>query len=352
MIELSDMNTVRLAVIGIGLVGKKHTELIRASDTCSLAGICDVDSSRWSVAEELNVPFYQRTEELLEQERPEGVIIATPNELHAGVAEICARRSVHVLIEKPIAGNLNDAHGIVKTADECGIQVLVGHHRRHNPLVKETRTLVSGGAIGKLVAVSVLWTLLKPADYYNVEWRCQRAGGGPTLINLIHDLDSLRFICGEIRQVYAQSSSAARELAVEDSLSITLSFENGALGSVLASDTTPSPWSYEAPTPDNPYYFHADENCYHFFGTLGSLAFPRMELWRYADKVKMGWQHPLEKTRCNIIPADSLTSQLEHFCRVVRGEEKPLVDGRDGTRSLAAALAVIESARRQGPIEL
>jgi predicted dehydrogenase len=259
---------------------------------------------------------------------------------------------VHVLIEKPIANTLNEAHHIVKTADDCGIQVLVGHHRRYNPLIKEARSLVQGGALGKLVAVSVLWTLLKPADYYQVDWRCKRPGGGPTLINLIHDLDSLRFICGEIRQVYAQSSSAARGLEVEDSLSITLSFENGALGSVLASDATPSPWSYEAATHENPYYFHTDENCYHFFGTLGSLAFPRMELWHYADQARMGWQHPLERTRRKVKEADPLTSQLEHFCQVVRGKEKPLVDGRDGTRSLAVALAVLESVRRQGPVEL
>ena len=185
-------------------MGKKHAELIGASDTCSLIGICDVDPSRRSVAEEFNVPFYQDAQELLERERPEGAIIATPNPLHSASAEICARQSVNVLIEKPIADTLDEAHHIVETADDCGIQVLIGHHRRYNPLIREARSLVQGGALGKLVAVSVLWTLLKPADYYQVDWRCKRPGGGPTLINLIHDLDSLRFICGEIRQVYAR----------------------------------------------------------------------------------------------------------------------------------------------------
>ena len=344
------MNTVRLAVIGIGLIGKKHAELIHANNSCTLVGVCDVDPGLKSVADELNVPFYQDAEALLERERPEGAIIATPNGLHASVAETCARRSVHVLIEKPIADTLNEAHHIVETADACGIQVLVGHPRRHNPLVKKARSLVNGGALGNLVAVSVLWALLKPADYYKVDWRCRLPGGGPTLINLIHDLDSLRFICGEIRQVYAQSNSDVRKLEVEDSLSITLSFDSGALGSVLASDTTPSPWSYEATTNENPYYFHAYENCYHFFGTLGSLAFPRMELWRYTDNAQMGWQHPMEMTRFKVNQADPLISQLEHFCRIVKGEEKPIIDGRDGTQSLAVALAVLESIRHQVPI--
>ena len=269
-------------------MGNKHAELVKAHDACSLVGICDVDAGRKSVAKALNVPFYQDLEALLEREKPHGAIIATPNGRHAAAAEICARHSVHLLIEKPLADRLNDAQRIIEAADETGIQLLVGHHRRYNPFIQQAKAVVKGGTLGKLVAVSVLWTLLKPAEYYEVDWRCKQPGGGPALINLIHDLDSLRFICGEIRQVYAQSSSAVRNLEVEDTLTIALAFEHGALGTVLASDATPSPWSYEATTRENPHYFHTDENCYHFLGTLGSLAFPQMELWRYANEDRMG----------------------------------------------------------------
>lgn len=346
------MKPVKLAVIGTGLIGIKHAELINANNNCHLVGTCDVDVGRRTVAEKFNVPFYRDLEVLLDREKPEGVIIATPNGLHSSNAEVCARRSVHVLIEKPIADTLEEAHRIVRVTDEAGIHVLIGHHRRHNPLIKKARSMVKGGSLGRLVAVSVLWTLLKPDNYYRVDWRCRPPGGGPTLINLIHDLDSLRFICGEIRQVYAQSSSAVRKLDVEDSLNSTLSFENGALGSVLASDTTPSPWSYEMTTRENPYYFHTDENCYHFLGSTGSLAFPQMELWRYTNTAQSGWQHPLKKEHLNVVQTDPLKSQLEHFCRVIRDEEKPIVDGRDATRSLAVALAILDSIRRHVPVDI
>ena len=198
----------------------------------------------------------------------------------------------------------------------------------------------------------MFWTLLKPDYYFEVDWRRRRPGGGPTLINLIHELDSLRFICGEIRQVYAQSSSEVRKLDVEDSLAISLSFKNGAVGSVLASDTTPSPWSYELTTHENPRYFPTDENCYHFFGTLGSLAVPRMELWRYAEGDESGWHSPLKKSRSRVEREDPLATQLEHFCRVIKGEERPIVDGRDGTRSLSVVLAVLESIQREAPVAL
>ena len=343
---------VRLAVIGAGLVGRRHAELVAAHSGCLLVGVCDVDPSRGPIAEAINVPFYQDIEELLERQQPEGAIISTPNGDHASVAEVCARRSVHVLIEKPIADSMDAAQRIVKAAEDTGIQVLVGHHRRHSPFIREARSIVRGGTLGKLVAVSMFWTLLKPDDYFEVDWRRRRPGGGPTLINLIHELDSLRFICGEIRQVYAQSSSEVRKLDVEDSLAISLSFKNGAVGSVLASDTTPSPWSYEATTHENPHYFHTDENCYHFFGTLGSLAVPRMELWRYADGDESGWHFPLKKSRSRVEREDPLATQLEHFCRVIKGEERPIVDGRDGTRSLSVVLAVLESIQREAPVVL
>ena len=347
-----EMGPVRLAVIGAGTIGRKHAELIAAHSSCSLVGICDVDPSRSSIAGQLDVPFYEDIEELLERERPQGAVISTPNGDHASVAAACAQRSVDILIEKPIADSMEAAHRIGKLADDTGIQVLVGHHRRHSPFIKEARSIVKSGALGKLVAVSMLWVVLKPADYYEVEWRRKRPGGGPTLINLIPELDSLRFICGEIRQVYAQSSSAVRKLDVEDSLAISLSFQNGAVGSVLASDATPSPWSYEATTHENPDYFSTEENCYLFLGTLGSLAFPRMELWRYPDEDGSGWQYPMIKSHNMVAQADALTSQLEHFCRMIRQEEEPIADAREGTRSLSVALAVLESIQRQLPIAL
>ena len=346
------MNPVRLAVVGAGVIGRRHAELVAAHNTCSLVGICDVDPGRRSIAEELEVPFYQDIAELLECEDPQGAVIATPNEHHASVAEVCARQSVHVLIEKPIADTMDAACRIVRAAEETGIEVLVGHHRRHSPFVQEARSILKGGALGKLVAVSMLWALLKPDDYYEVGWRCKRPGGGPTIINLIHEMDVLRFVCGEVRQVYAQSSSNVRNLDVEDSLTISLSFENGALGSILASDATPSPWSYEATTHENPHYFHTDENCYYFLCTLGALAFPRMELWHYADQEKSGWQHPMIRSREIVEEADPLASQLEHFCRVIRGVERPIADGRDGIRSLAIVLAVLESIERDAPVVL
>ncbi len=345
-----DMHRVRIAVVGAGLIGRKHAMLVGRSESCDLAGVCDIDPTRRSVAEEAQTVFYEDIEALLERERPDGAVIAVPNALHGVCADLCARRSVHVLIEKPIADSLEEARRIEKSAFDGGISVLVGHHRRYNPLVRTARSMVRNGAVGRLLGVSVLWALCKPEEYFSTDWRRERPGGGPTLINLIHDLDTLRHICGEIGLVNALSSSNARKLDVEDTVGVTLSFDNGAIGTVMASDAAAAPWSYEICSAENPYYFHAEENCYHFLGTDGSLAFPRMELWRYADKRHTGWRHPLKRSVVSVEPADPLEIQLEHFRRVIRGVEKPQIDSCDATRSLAVALAVLESARTGAPV--
>ena len=72
--------------------------------------------------------------------------------------------------------------------------------------------------------------------------------------------------------------------------------------------------------------------------------------WRYADGQEPGWYHPLQRGQLVVEHADPLAAQLAHFCRVIQGEESPLINGWDGLRTLAATLAVLESARRNSPV--
>lgn len=348
------MNSTKLAVIGAGLIGQRHLELVQADRDCQLIAICDPNPSAAAIAQQYGVPFYQEYASLLRECRFDGAIIATPTDLHTEIGIACAEHGVHILVEKPIAATVADAHRLLATAERCGIQILVGHHRRHNPLVQAARQLVQGGEIGDLVSVSAHFLLKKPDDYYGMAWRTLRPGGGPALINVIHDLDNLRFICGDVAQVFAQMSSTTRGFDVEDALSVSLSFCNGALGSLLGADTTPSPWSYELTSGENAVYPNYPENCYYFCGTEGALAFPQMNIWRYADPARAGWHEPLERAslRSQIPSVDPLVAQIAHFCAVIRGEAEPLIDGQDATKSLAAVLAILESAELGAPVAL
>jgi len=342
---------VSLGLIGAGLIGKKHAVMSKNFDGCRLVGISDVNPAAKALADELGVNYYADYAEMIAAESPEGVIIATPTESHTTVGVTCARRGVHLFVEKPIAANVRGAQILVENARENGVRLLVGHHRRFNPLVETTRRAIKQGKIGKLVAVSVFWILLKPSDYFQIEWRRQ-PGGGPVLINLIHDIDNLRYICGEIKRVYAETSSGVRGFEVEDTASVSLRFSNGALASMVVSDCVPSNWSYEATTGENPYYFHTDDNCYLFFGTQGSLTFPNMRVVRYENPQQAGWQYPLVTEHVHVDHHDPLIRQLDHFCRVVRGKEDPRTSGEDALRSLAVAQAILKSGDKGEPVEL
>lgn len=345
------MPPLRIAVIGAGLIGQKHIELVAANSDCVLTAICDANPAAREIASKYNPLFYPDLHSLLAEQLLDGAIIAAPTNLHAALAIPCLERGIHLLIEKPISSTLPEANQIIEAAERYGVQVLVGHHRRHNALVQQARAIVSGGEIGKLVAVSALFTLYKPDNYFKIGWRTER-GGGPILINLIHDVDNLRFICGEIQSVFAATSSGVRGFQVEDTASLTLQFENGALGTVLVSDTTPAPWSYELTSAENPIYPNYSEDCYHFMGTHGSLTFPSMALWKYSLSVVPGWHQPLLQQQIKAPRNDALAAQLEHFCRVMRGQAVPLVSVHEGYKTLAVTLAVLESARRRSPVTL
>ena len=119
------MEPVRLAVIGAGLIGEKHAKLVSAHSGGALVGLCDVALNHRSTADALGVPFFQHVEELLERERPEGAIVATPNHLHATVAEVRARHVVPILVEKPIADTLEAASRIVEVAEPAREAALI-----------------------------------------------------------------------------------------------------------------------------------------------------------------------------------------------------------------------------------
>jgi predicted dehydrogenase len=209
--------------------------------------------------------------------------------------------------------------------------------------------MLQEGRIGELVAVSALWGVRKPDDYFEAAWR-RSEGGGPVLLNLIHDIDCLRHFAGEIEEVQAITGNARRRLDVEDTAVALLRFANGALGTITLTDCAPSPWGWEAGSNDNPGIAGSGRNCYYFFGTAGSLEFPNLVLWRHDRDATGDWSVALRATPFPQPSNDALAAELRHFGRVIRGEELPRVSGREGLATLSATLAVKESARLGRPV--
>jgi predicted dehydrogenase len=339
----------RLAVIGAGSIGRQHARLAAADPDCELAAIVDPTPDAKALAAELGASWYPDHEAMLAGQVPDGAIVAVPNAAHTEVGIACAAAGVHLLVEKPVADTVPAGLALVEAAETAGVWMLVGHHRRFDPAVEAARAIVRSGDLGRLVLVTVVWAAHKPDDYWRVPWRAA-AGGGPVLINLIHDVDCLRHICGEIVEVEAITSRSVRSFDVEDSAVILLRFGSGALGSVAISDATVSPWNWEAGTNDNPAVAWSGQNSYRFIGTTGSLEFPNLVVWRGEGAARGDWGLPLTATPVGVGPRAAHQVQLRHFCAVIRGEARPRIDGRDGLATLAVTTAVHESAASHRPV--
>ena len=331
----------RIAVAGAGYIGRAHIDALRASATCQLSAIVDPSPAA-------NATFAS-IDELLDKDRPDGIVLATPNHLHVPQALQCIRASVPILVEKPIATTVAEAEKLVEAAGT----VLVGHHRAHSPIMAKAKQVVDSGALGRIVAVMGSAVFYKPERYFaEGAWR-KEPGGGPILINMIHEVHSLRMLCGEIAAVQAIASHAVRGFPVEDTVAISLQFVSGALGSFLLSDTAACARSWEQTSQENRAYpSYGDEDCYVIAGTNGSLSVPTMRLKTYPSAAERSWWKPFDTSKVEMKREDPIARQMEHFGAVVRGEAQPLVSARDGLANLRVTVAIAQAAQSGATVRL
>jgi predicted dehydrogenase len=345
------VSNVRIAVAGAGLIGARHIEEVDASGAAELAAIVDPGPVGPPLAEKFGVPLHTSLAELFARDRPDGVILATPNQLHVEGGLECVAAGVPVLVEKPISDTVEGATWLVEAAEAAGIALLTGHHRNYSPIMTKAREIVHSGVLGPVVAVVGTALFHKPGDYFDVGggWR-REPGGGPILINLIHEVNNLQSLVGDIVRVQATTSSATRGFSVEDTAAMVFTFANGALGTFLLSDTAASARSWEQTSQENTSYAtYPDEDCYHIAGTRGSLSVPTMRLKVFPGT--RSWFELFEMSTQPLERSDPLANQLEHFAAVIRGEAQPICSGRDGLKTLGVADAVVESARTGRPVD-
>lgn len=311
-----------------------------------MSWVVDPSEAGAAFAREIDAEHYSSLQDLFLEAKPNGVIVATPNQVHLENGLACVEAGCPLLIEKPIAPTTGEAARLVAAAKAKGVPLLVGHHRRHNPLVGRARALIDEGRLGRIVTVQGSCWLLKPDDYFAQDWRRQR-GGGPVLVNAIHDLDLLRYLCGDVLSVQAQLSSDLRDGDTEDSAVVLLRFKSGAIGSFSVSDSVAAPWSWELTAAENPAYPATTESCYMIGGTKASLSIPDNRLWSHGPGGH--WKTAIQATAFPGRRGDPLVAQLAHFAAVIRGEEVPLVSGAEATRSLALVEAILKSAKTGCP---
>ncbi|MCP1196048.1 Gfo/Idh/MocA family oxidoreductase [Acetobacter senegalensis] len=334
----------RILLAGAGAIGRLHFREIQECKFCKLSGIVEPTSVGQKWAEGVGVPWFADLDSALAHEKPDAAIVATPNHTHRSLALHLIEERIVTLVEKPIAGTIEDASEIATASEKAGVPVLVGHHRRHNPIIRNAHEIISRGASGQIVSVSLLALFHKPEEYFKVNWR-REPGGGPILINLIHEIDVIRHLCGEISSVHAMTSNRTRSFEVEDTAAVLLRLDNGALVTISLSDCVSSPWSWDLqvgeidsyPAPVTPVTTMV------ISGTEGSISLPSLDFWSYRGKPD--WYEPLTRETTGYRKESPYIAQLSNLCAVSRGEAVPVVDAREGLRTLRATLAVAESAR-------
>jgi predicted dehydrogenase len=347
------MNKTQIAVAGAGSIGLAHMAVAQKSPTCMLSAVVDPAPAAEAVAAKAGIPLFKSLDELFDRDRPDGVILATPNQLHVEHALKCIDAGLPMLLEKPIAPTMEEGERLVKIADASGAKILIGHHRAHSPIMAKAKEVVDRGTLGPLVAVMGSAVFFKPERYFSeAAWRRQ-IGGGPILLNMIHEVHNLRMLCGDIIAVQALGSHATRGFPVEDTVAINLRFANGALGSFMLSDTAACARSWEQTSQENKAYpTYPDEDCYVVIGTFGSLSVPTMRLKTYDKAEDRSWWTPFRMSVAELVRDDPLVRQFEHFGAVVRGDVEPLVTARDGLANLRITEAIVRAAKSGQTVDL
>jgi len=343
--------TVRIAVAGAGQIGKRHVEMVVKNDGCRLSAIVDPAPAAADYARSLGVPLYGSLAECFAKGRPDGIVLATPNAMHVDQTLECVAAGVATLVEKPLAHTLEAGIRLCEAVEASKVPVLVGHHRRHSSIMAKAVEVIESGVLGRIVAImgSVLFYKAENEGYFDGDYAWRRQpGGGPILLNMIHEIGNLRSLAGDIVAVEAFVSNATRGFPVEDTAAIALQFASGALGTFILSDTAASDRSWEHTSGEDRRYASAhtdDDDCYLVAGTFGSLAIPTMRLKRFRSAAQQSWHKGLEKSVIALEVVDPLERQIAHFADVIRGTAKPLVSVHDGLQNLRVVDAIVEAAK-------
>lgn len=346
---------VTVAIVGAGLIGPRHAESVARCPDASLAAFVDPSPQAEAVAHRYGVPLFKDIEGLLASGiTPAAAIVCSPNSTHVSLSKQLLDAGVHVLVEKPVAIDVTSGQELVRHVQQSNKTALAGHHRRFNPYVVAAKEALSAKAIGTPVAVSGLWALRKPKTYYEAPtaWRALSQGGGPILINLVHEIDILHYLLGPITRVYAEQTASQRGHEAEEGAAIVMRFESGVVGTFLLSDATPSAHSFEAGTGENPIIPKTGKDFYRIFGTEGTLSVGDMKVERYKAGSECAWQDEIVEESLLVGSEVPFDEQVKHLVRVVKGEEHPRCTVEDGLRAVIVVDAVTRAMKTGQPVNI
>jgi predicted dehydrogenase len=341
---------VTYLVIGSGaLVYDMHRPGLTAADARVLA-MCDVDRQRGAPpAKDLGVPFYVHYREMLEAHpEADAAVIMTPHYNHAEITLDCLEAGLHVLVEKPMALQVQDARAMVAAAEAAGRLLAVNFQQRFRPEVRTARRLLSEGKLGTLQRMSLVVSWPRSRAYYRLaDWRATwRGEGGGVLMNQApHDLDLVCHLLGLPARVFAWNRTRYHDIEVEDTISALLEWDGGASGYVHIS-TQESDESGQLTLVGSGGVLRLKP---------GAIEFDRFEKDVHDFlETAAPFDRVAARPESLVLPEGNGDHAAVHanFRSAIREEAELMCPGEEGLHSLALANGMILSSHRERPVDL
>lgn len=313
---------LRAAVIGLGMMGANHARVLNELPNVDLVAVADLDPAAVLRATSgRTAQGYTSAEDLLTAHRPDLVVIAVPTSLHLPVTLMALDAGAHVLVEKPIAAERDQAEQMIAAAEAAGRILTVGHIERFNPAIRELSRRLDAGEIGRVFQI-----------------RASRLGPFPARVRDVgvvvdlapHDLDVMRYLLrSEPIRLYAETEQRIHT-DHEDLFTGLIKFASGAIGLLEINWLTPTKVRNLSVTGERGMYtadYLTQDLVFHANPESGSVAEGEI-IWRHIKR-----QEPL-------------VVELTEFAAAIRDGGTPPVDPRDALTALLLARAMVDAAQR------
>ncbi len=240
---------IRIAAVGCGRVAQHYKRILDSGVVSGwqMVGVCDLlEAKANELAGHLQCKAYIDYALMLEQVKPDLVLVLTPSGLHHLHARTALEYGAHVLVEKPIAMLPADAREVQKLAKAKGLMYGVAFQNHLNPAIECLREALAANRFGKIVTATMRLRWCRYQEYYEDGWHGTWAqDGGVINQQAIHHVDALDWLLGPIEAVCATTANRINRLEAEDTMVGVVRFANGALGTIEAT-TVARPQDYEA----------------------------------------------------------------------------------------------------------
>ncbi len=356
------MKKFNIAILGCGKVAHLHAKAIENLPNANLAGVWSRTlKSAKEFASEYKVPVYSKIDELVRKERINLVIVCTPHPFHLNPTIEAANAGAHVLVEKPLSSTLEDCDKMIAACYHAGVKLGVVSQRRWYEPVKRVKDAIDDGKIGKPVFGTINMLGWRDKAYYDAdEWRgtWKMEGGGVLVNQAPHQLDILLWYMGEIDEVYGQWRNLNHPyIEVEDTAVAIIKFKNGGIGNIIVSNS-------QKPGIYGKVHVHGENGASVGVQTDGGAMFiagmsnilepPVNDIWSVPGEESQleTWKEKDSRHFNSIDPmVYYMERQIEDFLLALEQGREPLVNGREGRRTVELFTAIYRSTRDNQPVK-